>query len=304
MPAWLRLDDDADALSEPKCQRFVRHDGVTNERRALMVRPQPMLTFVGVIGVLLVILWLAQRSFIYFPDGQVPPPAALGIPQAEVVRFTTEDDLDLEAWFVPARAPQADRTFVVFNGNAGNRAHRAMLAAIFAAHGYSTLLVDYRGYGGNPGLPSERGLERDARAALRYLASRTDVDPLRVVYFGESLGAAVAVRLAVDYPPAALILRSPFSSLSAVGAKHYPFLPVRWMLKDQYASVERIGAIRCPLLVIAGDADRIVPLDDTRMLFDAAMPPKRLVVIDGADHNDEALAMGPQVIRAVVEFLR
>jgi fermentation-respiration switch protein FrsA (DUF1100 family) len=263
-----------------------------------------MLTIVTVIGVLLAVLWLAQRSFIYFPDGQVPAPAALGLPDAETVRFTTEDGLDLEAWFVPPRVPPADRTIIVFNGNAGHRGHRAMLAALFAEHGFSTLLVDYRGYGGNPGLPSERGLERDARAARQYLASRADVDPSRIVYFGESLGAAVAVRLAVDHPPAALVLRSPFSSLTALGAAHYPFLPVRWLLEDRYPSVERIGAIRCPILFIAGDADRIVPLDDTQALFDAAPMPKRLVVIDGADHNDEALAVGPRVIRAVVEWLR
>src|SRR6185503_2143413 len=116
------------------------------------------------------------------------------------VQFTTEDGLDLDAWFVPASASPADRTIVVFNGNAGNRSHRAGLAALFAEYGWSTLLVDYRGYGGNPGLPSERGLERDARAAIRYLASRPDVDLTRIVYFGESLGAAVAIRLAVHYP--------------------------------------------------------------------------------------------------------
>jgi fermentation-respiration switch protein FrsA (DUF1100 family) len=263
-----------------------------------------MLSMAAAFGIFLLGLWLLQRSFIYFPDGHLPAPAAIGLPQAEIVRFNTEDDLELEAWFVPARAPSANRTIVVFNGNAGNRSHRAMLAALFAEHGYSTLLVDYRGYGGNPGLPSERGLERDARAALRYLATRGDVDRSRIAYFGESLGAAVAVGLALDEPPAALILRSPFSSLAAMGARHYPFLPVRWFLKDRYPSIDRIGAIRCPILFIAGDADRIVPLDDTEILFEAAGQPKRLVVINGANHNDEALIFGPQLVRAVVEFLR
>ena len=263
-----------------------------------------MLAFVGVVVLVLVILWWAQRSLIYFPDTQVPAPAVVGLPRAEIVMFRTDDGLDLEAWFVPARLTNADRTILFFSGNAGNRAHRARLASRLADLGYSTLLVDYRGYGGNPGLPTEAGLERDARAALRYLASRDDVDSARVVYFGESLGAAVAVRLAVEEPPAAMILRSPFSSLAAIGQHHYPLLPVRWLLRDRFPSVDRIGAITCPVLVIAGSADGIVPVEDTEVLFARANEPKRLVVIEGADHNDEALFDGPQILGAVRDFLR
>jgi len=262
-----------------------------------------MLAALTVVTVFLVVLWLAQRSLIYFPHGSPPSPAALGLPQAEIVTFDTEDGLHLEAWFVPAREPRQDRTIVVFNGNAGHRGHRAILGALFAEHGFSTLLLDYRGYGGNPGLPSEAGLERDARAAVAYLASRPDVNLARVVYFGESLGAAVAVGLAVDHPPAALILRSPFSTLAEIGQRHYPFLPVRWFLRDRYPSLERIGAIESPVLIIAGDADRIVPLDDSAALYDAARHPKHLVVIEGADHNDAELIFGPRVIRAVLDFL-
>ena len=264
---------------------------------------RPMLTITVIVIVILGVVWLAQRSLIYFPDGRVPAPAAVGLAAAEAVGFRTEDGLDLEAWFVPAREPAADRTIVMFNGNAGNRAHRAPLAALFAEYGWATLLVDYRGYGGNPGLPSERGLQRDARAAIGYLASRGDVNLARVVYFGESLGAAVAIELATEFPPAALILRSPFASLAATGHHHYPFLPVRLLLRDRYPSIDRIAAIDGPKLFIAGDQDRIVPLDDTQALFDAAGEPKRLVVIPGADHNDEALFSGPALLGAVREFL-
>jgi len=252
---------------------------------------------------LLIALWLAQRSLIYFPHGQVAAPAAVGLPAAEIASFTTEDGLDLEGWFVPAREPSADRTIVVFNGNAGNRSHRAVLAASFAERGFATLLVDYRGYGGNPGLPSERGLYRDARAALRYLMARGDVDMTRVVYYGESLGAAVAIELACEFSPSALILRSPFSSMTAVGAHHYPLLPVRQLLRDRFPSIERIEQVKSPLLVIAGDDDRIVPLDDTRQLFEAAGEPKQLVIIEGADHNDEDLMWGPEMLGAVARFL-
>ena len=263
-----------------------------------------MLTVVVLIAALVLVIWLAQRSLIYFPDGQVPAPAAVGLPQTEPVRYTTSDGLDLEGWFVPAREPSADRAIVVFNGNAGNRAHRAVIAASFAARGFATLLVDYRGYGGNPGLPSEQGLYRDSRAALKYLLARADVNPARIVYFGESLGAAVAVELAVEFPPAALILRSPFSSMVAVGARHYPFLPVRWLLRDRFPSIDRVSRLTCPILVIAGDADRIIPFDDSELLFDAAPESKQLVVLKGAGHNDEAMYSGAEMYAAIDRFLR
>jgi fermentation-respiration switch protein FrsA (DUF1100 family) len=262
-----------------------------------------MWTVIALFGVALVLVFLVQRSFIYFPEGQVPSPASLGLRTAEVVNFTTDDGLELEGWFVPAREPSAGRTIIVFNGNAGNRAGRSPVAATFAEYGWATLLVDYRGYGGNPGLPTEAGLERDARAALRYLLSRPGVDPARIVYFGESLGAAVAIRLAEEHAPAALILRSPFSSMTAIGMRHYPFLPVRWLLRDRFASIDRIGRIKSPVLFIAGDADAIVPLSDTQRLFDAAPEPKQLVVIPDADHNDESLFVGAEMMAAIRKFL-
>jgi hypothetical protein len=152
-------------------------------------------------------------------------------------------------------------------------------------------------------LPSERGLTEDALAARRAVAARPDVDPQRIVYFGESLGAAVATRLAVDHAPAALILRSPFSSLADIGAHHYPFLPVRWLLRDHYPVAALVRDLRLPLLIIAGDDDHIVPPHFSQDVFDAAPGPKRLVMIPEADHNDEALAEGPAVIDAIEELL-
>jgi len=256
---------------------------------------------------LVVLAWIAQRSLIYFPARDTPAPADYGLPQAEVVRMTTDDGLALAAWFVAApdaTASASGWTVVVFNGNAGHRGHRVGLAMRLAALGHATLLVDYRGYGGNPGSPTEDGLRRDARAVWAYLASQPDVDLSRVAYFGESLGAAVAVQLAVEHPPAALILRSPFSSLAAIGRTHYPWLPVRWLLRDRFESIDHIAHLDVPLLVIAGDGDRIIPLSDTQRLFDAARSPKLLVVIEGADHNDAALVWGPQVMQAVADLLR
>ena len=177
-------------------------------------------------------------------------------------RFPTADGLTLNGWFV-SRTDRPDFTVIVFNGNAGNRAFRAPLADALARANLAVLLFDYRGFGGNPGSPTEDGLKHDARAARDYVISRADVDPQRLVYFGESLGTAVAADLAVDHPPAALILRSPFTSMTDVGRHHYAFLPVRWLLRDRYDTIERIARVNAPLLIIGGDSDRIVPIEQT-----------------------------------------
>ncbi len=217
--------------------------------------------------------------------------------------FTAQDGVQLHGWFVPATQSPARATMLVFNGNAGNRAYRAEFAHAFRPHGLAVLLFDYRGFGGSAGSPDEPGLALDARAARRYLLSRPDVDASRVVYFGESLGAAVAVELAAEHPPAALVLRSPFTSMADVGRHHYPFLPVRLLLRDRFATIDRIAQVRAPLLVIAGDADSIVPLAQSRRLYEAANPPKDFVVIEGADHNDAALTAGPLVVAATMRLL-
>jgi hypothetical protein len=262
-----------------------------------------MQTTISLVLLLLIALWIGQRWLIYFPERELPAPHLVQLPTAEAVAFSTDDDLRLEAWFVRPAAPPTGQTIIVFNGNGGNRAYRAPLASALAGRGHAVLLFDYRGYGGNPGLPSERGLQRDARAALAAVASRADVDPSRIVYFGESIGAAVAVRLASERPPHALILRSPFTSLPDVGQHHYPFLPVRWLLRDRYPSIDLIASVGAPLLVITAGDDRIVPPVMSAEVYEAAAEPKWLVTIEHADHNDYAVLAGPPLIAAVSRFL-
>lgn len=261
-----------------------------------------LLVVVAVLAASLGLLWAFQRRLIYLPSPGPVPPAASVLPGAEDVTFETADGLRLAAWFVPG-AEVPGPAVLVCNGNGGDRSMRAALAAALSRMGLAVLLFDYRGYGGNPGSPSEEGLAADARAALGYLAGRPEVDPRRVVYLGESLGAAVALRLAVERPPAALVLRSPFASLAEVGRRHYPFLPVSLLLRDRYDSAARVGRLTAPLLVVAGGRDRIVPVSHSRRLFAAAPRPKRLVVLDGADHNDHDLHAGPRLMEELSAFL-
>lgn len=259
---------------------------------------------VVVVAALLALIWTLQRRLVYFPTSGVPTPGEIGLTDVEPVTFETIDGISLSGWFFAASGPSPRVTVLVFNGNAGNRAHRGPLAAALHRHGFQVLLVDYRGYGGNAGTPSENGLAVDGRAARAYLAGRLDVDRSRLVYFGESLGTAVAVDLAVEYPPAALVLRSPFTSLADLGQHHYPFLPVRLLLRDRFAAIDRIRRIRVPLLVIAGGHDRIVPIENSRRLYDAAIAPKTLLVLPDADHNDYELLAGDEMIEAMVRFLQ
>jgi fermentation-respiration switch protein FrsA (DUF1100 family) len=251
---------------------------------------------------LLALFWTLQRRLMYFPMSGVPAPSELGLQNVEPVRFKTSDGLELEAWFFGRSGPPGP-TVLVFNGNAGNRAYRAPLATVLRQQGFQVLLFDYRGYGDNPGRPTASGLARDARAAQAYLAGRSDVDRSRMVYFGESLGTAVAVDLAVEHPPAALVLRSPFTSMTDLGQLHYPFLPIRFLLRDRFAAIDQIRRVQAPILVIAGGRDRIVPIENSRRLYAAATAPKELLVLPDADHNDHELLAGDEMIEAVVRFL-
>jgi uncharacterized protein len=256
----------------------------------------------AMLMVLLGLIWTQQRRLMYFPFGQVADLAETGLRRAIAVTLQTKDGLSLNGWFVKA-ATTPRYTVIVFNGNAGNRTHRVRLAREFTESGLSVLLFDYRGFGGNAGSPTEAGLRADARAARDHVARRSDIDSTRLVYFGESLGAAVAAELATDHPPAALILRSPFTSATDVARVHYGFLPVRWLLRDRFATIDLISRVRTPLLVIAGDRDRIVPADQSRRLFESAGEPKSLTIVAGADHNDDSLQGGRDVVDVTLQFL-
>jgi fermentation-respiration switch protein FrsA (DUF1100 family) len=260
-----------------------------------------LIAFAVVYVGLAALLCGCQRSFMYFPDQVLTTPAGAGLPDAETVRLRTEDGLDLTAWLI--RAESRPFMAVVFHGNAGNISNRTYLADVLWAAGCSVMLVEYRGYGGNPGSPTEEGLYRDARAALAYLESRPDVDKTRLLYFGESIGSGPATQLAVERAPAGLILDCPFTSMPDVAADHYWYLPTRWLVWDKYDNLAKIGRVNCPVLVIHAGEDRIVPTRHGRRLFEAAREPKQLVVVLGADHNDHLDLGRPQVIGALKRFL-
>jgi fermentation-respiration switch protein FrsA (DUF1100 family) len=260
---------------------------------------RPLVVVALLVVALFLLLWLTQRRLIYFPDRAAPPAAAVAIPRARDVVLETSDGLRLGAWLVPPAAPDRRVAVLVAPGNGGNRAGRAGFARSLAAHGLTVLLVDYRGYGGNPGRPTAAGLALDIRAARSYLAG-AGWAPERVIYYGESLGSAVVTELAVEHPPAGLVLRSPFVDLAAAGQHHYPLLPVRLLLRDKFPVADLIGDVRAPSVVIYGTADTVIPPEQSREVAQRAGGLVEVVVVEGADHNDAALFDGPQTIGAVV----
>jgi uncharacterized protein len=243
-----------------------------------------------------------QRQLTYFPSPGPVPPAARVVAGARDVRLTTNDGLELGAWHLPAGAllgGEPAMTVLVANGNGGDRSLRAQLARALAQRGLGVLLFDYRGYGGNPGAPSEQGLALDVRAARDHLVEQAGVLPGRLLYFGESLGSAVVTELATEHPPAGMLLRSPFVDLAAVGQVHYPYLPVRMLLRDRYPLVEHLRRVGAPVAVVYGAADTIVPPGQSRTVAAAARNLADSVEIAGADHDHPALLSGSALVDAV-----
>ena len=253
------------------------------------------------LGLITGLLWGFQRKLIYLPDNSPVGAADAAVPGARDVVLRTADGLELAAWYVPGSAPDA-MTVLVANGNGGHRGVRAPLARALSDAGLAVLLFDYRGYGGNPGSPSEDGLALDVRAARDHLVEEVGVRPDRLLYFGESLGAAVVTELATEYPPAGLILRSPFVDLASVAAVHYPFVPARALLRDRFPLAEQIARIDVPTTVVYGGEDSIVPPEQSRAVADAAVQLHRLVEVPGADHNDRVLLDGDALVEAVLEL--
>lgn len=248
-------------------------------------------------------LWALQRQLIYFPDRAPVPPASEVIASARDVTLHTSDGLALGAWFVrgePTR--ETGMAVLVAPGNGGNRAGRTGLAEELSSRGLAVLLMDYRGYGGNPGSPSEDGLAADADAAVRAL-EELGYPTRRTLYFGESLGSGVVAALQSRHPPAGMVLRSPFTDLADVGAHHYPWLPVRALLRDRFPVVDHLTTSDVPVTVVYGMRDSVVPAALSARVADRAPSLAERVVLPEADHNDPVM-FGAPVAEAVERLSR
>jgi len=240
-----------------------------------------IVVLVGYVGGV-ALLYVVQRALMYFPDTTGILPAAVGLPGAQVSMLDTADGERVIAWHVP---PRGDRPVVLYlHGNGGALSHRAERFRGLTADGTGLVAIDYRGYGGSSGRPTEAGLLVDAETAYAYASASYPV--ARIAVWGESLGTGVAVALAAERPIGRLVLEAPFTSAVDLAARRYPFVPVRWLMKDQFRSDLRIGSITAPLLVLHGARDPIVPIEYGERLFGLAPEPRRLVRFPEGEHED------------------
>jgi uncharacterized protein len=242
------------------------------------------------------------NSLLYFPSRAIlETPRVAGLAYRELA-IETDDGERLHGWWIGARAASLGQ-LLLCHGNAGNIGDRVQHAALLTTAGFDVLLFDYRGYGRSSGRPSEEGTYRDARAALGCLLEQPGVDPARVFYLGESLGGAVALNLALERPPAGLVLLSALSGVRELARLHYPFIPAA-LVPDAYPALRRIHELRAPLLALHGDRDEIVPLSQGRALFNAAPEPKSIHVFNGLGHNDLVPGAGAEFGRVIALWVR
>jgi fermentation-respiration switch protein FrsA (DUF1100 family) len=263
MPAWLR-----------------QRAGVRSKARVVLMW-LPLALVCGYVA-LAMLLYFAQRSMMYFPETVHTTPAQAGLPTAEEVTLTTADGEHVIVWHVPPR--QSKPVILYFHGNGGALRHRVPRFLELIADGIGLVALEYRGYGGSSGHPSEKGLIADADAAYAFATERYPTKQL--VLWGESLGSGVAVALAARKPVGRVILEAPFTSAADVASRHYPFLPVSLLMKDQFRSDLRIGKVTAPIMILHGVKDRVVPFSQGERLFELAHQPKRIVRFLDAGHDD------------------
>ena len=263
-----------------------------------------IVSIVASIVVLVGLALLFEEKLIYFPSERVDvTPEALSLDYRNLT-LSTSDGTIVHGWFLPSPAAEPSRyTVLICHGNAGNVADRLDRTLLMHRNlGTNVLLFDYRGFGRSEGSPNEEGTYRDARAAYDYLLNEAGVTPERLILFGESLGAAVAVQLAGEVPAAGLVLEAPFTSIPDMARVAYPFVPPGW-IRTRYDNLAKLPELRLPILIIHGSEDATVPFSHGRRLYEAAREPKRFLAVDGAGHSDSFLVGGDRYWAAWREYL-
>ncbi|MBZ5555038.1 MAG: alpha/beta hydrolase [Acidobacteriia bacterium] len=251
---------------------------------------------VALVAIVL-LLRLAENKFIFFPEKisinrALPPTPGFAV---ENIWLQSVDGVRLSGWLIASQSPASPSpaTVLYLHGNAGSLFDRVERLVSLAAQGFTIFAIDYRGYGWSGGTPTEAGLYRDAAAAYKYLIQHKHVDPGSLFFYGESLGTAVAIELALDHPCGGLILESPFTSFEEVGKAHYFFIPgfVYHFMSNDWNSLDRIRRLKMPKFIVHGDRDQVIPFAQGQRLFEAALPPKTFYPIHGAAHM-ECLELG------------
>ncbi len=268
---------------------------------------QPVAQRLGAGGFLLIILGQfagcgLENRLIFHPTTEIlRTPRDVGLDYRDLY-FTTLDNVRLNGWFIPH--PQASATMIWFHGNAGNIGDRVNnIKLLHDKTAIGIFIFDYRGYGRSPGTPSETSTSLDGEAAIHYVRTQLKVESKNLVIFGRSLGAAVAAEMASRHDSRAVILESPFTSIRAMAKVVFPVLPIGPLLGAKFDVLDKVGKINAPLLVLHGDQDEIIPLEQGKQVFAAARPPKQFYPIKGAGHNDTFIAGGNGYYERLKSFI-
>ncbi|MBI2922513.1 MAG: alpha/beta fold hydrolase [Planctomycetes bacterium] len=254
-----------------------------------------------IVVIPLLLLYFFQNKLLYYPEGDLRPPADYRLKGVQEITFNASDGVALVSWWRPPKS-KGHPTLLFCQGNAGNISDRSDRMRDAEDAGWGLLLLGYRGYGRSRGSPNEEGIYLDTRAALTWLRAQPDVDPKKLVYYGESLGCAFASELAVAEPPAALVLEAPFKTLKAIADVHYPWLPTSILVRGRLNNIENVKKLHCAVMVIHGKRDEVVPFEQGKAVFDAALEPKKFLPLDSY-HNDIPERGGEEFRKAVREFI-
>lgn len=247
-----------------------------NKRRMLSFLAGLAIVYLGVLA----LLYIYQQKLLYYPDIERPTAVPDGL--LRPVAYRSADGIDLNSLYRVPPSAAAD-VLVHFHGNAGNIGGRVGRIVPYAEAGMGVLLAEYRGFGGNSGSPSEQGLYADARAAIGFLREQ-GVEPGRMVFYGESLGSGVAVQMATEFACGALILEAPYSSVADVAQGRYWMFPVKALVRDKFDSMAKITRVSCPIFIMHGAADQVIPIRYSERLYALAPSPKEMKVYPGLGH--------------------
>ena len=232
---------------------------------------------------LVFLLFIFQRNILFVPDRSKPNLTDSNVPEMSEVNIETKDGLTLLSWFYRGQAEKP--VIIYFQGNAGNISDRDYKARFLIDNGFSVLLMGYRGYGGNQGQPSEEGLRNDGEAALAF-AAKEGFKKTDIILYGESLGTGVVVNLGIGSEFRGLILEAPYTSVEALAKKRYWFIPVSFLLRDKFDSIDKVSQLNSPTLVLHGDADKVIKMDYGKQLYEAIPHPKKFIAFPGGGHSN------------------
>ncbi|MGH1349813.1 MAG: alpha/beta hydrolase [Methyloligellaceae bacterium] len=242
-----------------------------------------ILVILVLLLLMVLVLFYQQRKFIYFPEKVRTSPAAAGLSNVAEITLVTPDKHKLIAWY--SRAAPGKPTILYFHGNGGSLRSRTERVMLMQQKGYGLFMLSYRGYGGSSGSPSERKIIGDALLAYQWLVDNR-VSDRDIILYGESLGTGVATQVASLRNAACLILEAPFTSLPDIARISFPYLPTRFLMKDQFDSARHISKISQPLLILHGSMDTVIPVAYGQQLFDLARSPKSIEVFPFGAHSD------------------